>query len=233
MARSHQLHLLVTTVLLLALSACLQTKEHPSGGAEDTVDPPFWVRLADVAARIEIVELLDPRFETMDGLRPPDPINLNDHRRYQVAIARVQHDYLPNTSPQLAFVVNFTLDGSEHESVRDPMSRIDVGDTGVIFGMLEAGTRRFGSLGNYYDQTWSLPALAPSVRYLRDTVISMRQTGHQIEALNVNAWCEYSAGWCENARTGWSETIPEFEAMMEAELAQPRVPTPEPNSSYP
>ena len=233
MPRLHQLRSLATTALLLALSACSPEKEHSSDGAYGSPYPPFWVRVADVAARVEIVELLEPRYETTDGLRPPGPINLNDNRRYQVAIARVQHDYLPTTSPQFALVVNHTLDGIEHESVQNPMAGIDVGDTGVVFGLLAAGSRRFGGLGSYYDQTWSLPTLIPSDRHLRDTVIGMRQAGQQIEAIEVTAWCEYSADRGVNTRTAWAETIPDFEALMVEELAQPRVPTPGPNSSYP
>lgn len=223
----------IATPLLLVLAACSQERGQSSSGAENNFPLPFLVRSSDVASRVEIIELLETRYETADGLRPSSSNYLSDFRQYQVAIARAQYDYLPNTSQRFAFLVNVTIDGEEHESVLDEIGSIEIGDTGVVYGLLAAGPRSYGALGDYYDPTWSLLTRAFSRRFLRDTVIGMRQAGQQIEALEVTGWCEFSAGHCENSRTGWSATVPDFEAMMVTELAAPRLPTPWPHSSYP
>lgn len=231
--------LLALIVFLFALVACASDKEGidtsgggvTSGGTAHDVDPPFLVRVSDVAARVEIIELLEARYDTEDGLRPNgDP---SGHRLYQIAVARVLHDYLASAGTQLAFEVNVILDGELSGPMRLGVGDITVGDVGVIFGWFTAGSRGIGNLGDYYDPTWSLPGFAPSVHYMRETVISRRQAGDQLEALTISGWCEISAGRCENTRTGWSKTIQEFEAMMVVELAEPRVPTPVPNSWYP
>lgn len=216
-------------------SVSQSAEEGISNEAENSVYPPGWIPVADVASRVEIVDLLPPRYETEDGLRPPDPLDTNRHRRYQIALASVLHDYLPSTAPQFAFVVNVTLDGIyDSESVLDTVGDIEIGDAGIVFGERSAGSRGVGAWEPYYDPTWSLPiGHSPSVRFLRETVMALRQSGQEIDALDVRDWCELSAGNCVNARSGWSATIPEFEAMIEAELALPMEPTPGPNSSYP
>ncbi len=116
----------------------------------------------DVSAKVEVTELLAPRYETADGLRPLNPIGTDVPRRYQIALATVQQHYLPSDSTLLAFVVNYTVDGRDHATIRHRLKDIAIGDTGVVYGHLATGGRGVGYLVDYYGPTPPFPN-GPSV----------------------------------------------------------------------
>ncbi len=207
----------------------------PSAGALVSVSPIAWVRLGDVTSRVEIVEVSSPRYETSDGLRPLDPSDTDGLRRYQIAIARVQHDFVPATASQFAFVVNNTLDGEyDPEWGLGTIADIETGDTGIIFGgILSAGSRGLGAWKPYYDPDWVFPVNYFPDIVLRETVIALRQGGQTIEALQSGGWCEISNGVCTNTRTGWSSPEGNLQNAIDQQVSMGLVGTPGPDSSYP
>ena len=208
------------------------TRIQPNGEAQfsalSELPPPLWVPLVDVSARVEVTELLAPRYETTDGLRPLNPIGTDVLRRYQIALATVRQHYLPSDSTLLAFVVNYTVDGRDHATIRHRLKDIAIGDTGVVYGQLATGGRGVGYLVDYYGPTPPFPNGPRFADYaLREAVLSLRQTGQQYEALEAGNWCEIENASCVNHRTGWSATTSQFEQYMTEQLALQRVATPE------
>ncbi len=209
----------------------IQSLSDDSGadGTVSPIDPPGDVVGVDIAATVVITELLPPQYTTINGLRPPGPVNTKEHLRYQVALASVQHQYLPSNVTLLAFIVNFSVDGVDDEILKNRAIGVEVGDTGAVYGKLAAGSRWYGSTGlDYYAPTPPFP-IGPNTYsdlFLRDTVLNLRDSNLAYESIVVVNWCEFANGMAVNYKTGWSVTIPEFEAEMTKALARPRWQTP-------
>ena len=209
-------------------STNVKSSANTHAGALSEIVPPLWIPLVDVAARVEVIGLLAPRYETQDGLRPLNPIGSDVLRRYQIALATVQHHYLPSDTALLAFVVNYTVDGLDHSSIRHRLKDIAVGDIGVVYGDLATGGRGVGYLVDYYGPTPPFPNGPRFADYaLREAVLGLRQAGQRYEALEARDWCEFQNASCVNHRINWSAETSQFERYMTEQLAFPRVATPE------
>lgn len=195
---------------------------------------PSWAALgSDVASIVTITDILPPRYSTVDGLQGGGSPHSSSHRVFQIALASVQHRFLPNQSALLAFQVNTSLNFLNDASVLDRAVEVETGDTGLVFGLLDSGDKRWGT--GFYGLTTPNPWDADDYElvFRRDTVIQLRQSGEDYESLALTDWYEYSDGVAFNLKSGWSASISEAEARVVKSVELLNRPTPSPWSPTP